>query len=68
MTKNLVTMTFLCVIIIDVSAVCPRPDVLRLALLQPFNDDLGFEQTAAATTMAIADAQSQGILNGTEVR
>jgi len=30
--------------------------------------ELGFERTAAASTMAIDDAHSHGILNGTEVR
>jgi len=62
------TLTFLGVIFGDDSTECPRPSVLRLGLLQPFEGELGFERTAAASTMAITDAQNLGILNGTEVR
>lgn len=62
------TMTFLHVVVGDVGTNCSRPAQIRLALLQPFRGDKGFEQTAAAATMAIADAHSQGLLNGTEVR
>lgn len=62
-------LTCLCVIVGDVSSQCSRrPSVLNLALLQPFQGKLGFERTAAASTMAIDDAHSDGILNGTEVR
>lgn len=61
-------LTFLYVTIGDVNSQCSRPSELRLALLQPFQGKLGFESTAAASTMAIADAQSHGILNGIKVR
>ena len=60
--------TLVCVIFVAVQAECPQPEVLRVGLLQPFSEDLGFETTAAAATMAIEDAQSNGILNETEIR
>lgn len=41
---------------------------IRLGLVQPFSGPLGFEQTAAATTMALADAQAAGYLEGFDVR
>ena len=61
-------MTFICIMFTAANADCPRPDVIRVGLLQPFSGELGFERTAAAATMAIEDAQNNGLLNGTEIR
>lgn len=57
----------LCAWVSVLNAECPMPRKIYLALLQPLEGELGFEQTAAASTMAIKAAQNKGILNGTEV-
>lgn len=44
-----------------------RNRTIRIGLLQPLETELGFEQTASATTMAIEDARNSGILNGTNI-
>lgn len=58
---------FLCVLVSVSNGECPMPRKIFLALLQPLEGELGFEQTAAASTMAVRAAQNKGILNGTEV-
>lgn len=45
-----------------------RLSTIRVGLIQPVAGELGFEQTASATTMAIEDARNNGILNGTTIK
>lgn len=45
-----------------------RSRTIRIGLIQPVTGELGFEQTASATTMAIEDARNNGILNGTNIK
>lgn len=56
-----------CAAIAATDAECPRPRKIDLALLQPLDGELGFERTAAASTMAVKDAQAKGLLNGTVI-
>lgn len=41
---------------------------IKLGLIQPLNGSYGFQQTAAAITMAIADIRAKGLLNGVDIQ
>ena len=46
----------------------PNTTYIKIGLVLPMRGDFGFERTASASTMAIRDAQKEGLLKGVKVR
>jgi hypothetical protein len=41
---------------------------VKLGLIQPLNGSYGFQQTASAISMAVADIRAKGLLNGVDIQ